>query len=157
MIYAVVNELDQVLREASHHPPLTPQELDKGRLPNGKLSMRRLVMANPPIDEACHRYGIPAYEVQNDKVLKVRPVIALTEDEKKQRKTGSALECRRSVLPPREETFELLAAGLVEVMGVLAMMENPKDPRTKISESFKSIKAQLESLVALCAANPVKE
>lgn len=157
MIYAVVNENDQYVRPASYDPPLSAEEIDKGRLPNGKPSLRPLVLVDQSINEDCERFGKFIYEVFDDHVTKRREVLEIGDDEKRERRFNRSLETRRAALPPREQTSEILATAAARIIEHLDKLENRNDPRTTLSVGLRQSHAELKKLVALCAANPIEK
>lgn len=152
MIYAEVDGNEQFVRETRNFdPPLTTEELETSRLPNGSLSLRELILVEHPFDPSTEKQNGFLYQVGPDSVKKIRVIAPLTNDEKLANRRAEVIGSRTVEQCDHEQDRESIYRVLVALIDFAAMLETPVNKLNVKREDFDRIVNRL----AIFEANPI--
>lgn len=129
--YLELTPSQRVVKEHRYSRELSEKEIK--RSVDGLPLLKKIEYRHPNYDPDTHVVDGFYYEIHDDKVLKVDKIRELNEEEKRKVHQKKIKDLRNEQLPPRDEMIEIFSRVLTEVVKVLYNMENPKDPRTKVT------------------------
>lgn len=115
---------------------------------NGTPKFKIVEIESQDIDKSLYTFDGHFYKIEKDKVIKARKIRELDPEEKEVRRKRKLQAERQEKLPSYDESIEIVARVLTEVVKTLYYMETVKDPMTKVNVSKEDYK-KLQDIVAL--------
>lgn len=154
MIYARVDENGRFLEETKNYEiPLFPQDI--ALHPNGRPTLVEMTFQRVEFDPATHESQGYEWLNDGDKILKRNIVGPFPPERLALIRLEKAKEARRAALPDLEDAVADLSEVVLALVKQMAMLQNPKDPRTMEFSKLVSIEAlkRLEQVKGICEAH----